>query len=95
MRATRLVTDDDVARAREDPAFRHHLVAENLDLLLGRLNKMHKTEDHPEQAPQIREAVKLAVQLAELLQRISNEYQFPRSTSDSAHGVLPFQENAL
>src|SRR5215467_3970791 len=35
-----LVTDDDLARARLDPAFRRRLVADGLDLLLSELNKL-------------------------------------------------------
>jgi len=65
------VTDDDLARARLDPAFRHQLVADNLELLLGALNKMRALQSPDgKNASQIREGVNLAVKLAELLQRI-------------------------
>jgi hypothetical protein len=67
-----LVTDDDLARARLDPAFRHQLVADNLELLLGALNKMRARQSADGKNAQIREGVDLAVKLAELLQRIDS-----------------------
>ncbi len=70
MSVTLLVTDADLARARVDAAFRHHLVANNLELLLGRLNKLRSEEPHPARARQIREGVELAVKLADLLQKV-------------------------
>lgn len=66
-----LVTDDDLARARVDPAFRHQLVADNLEILLGELNKVRtRTGNDKRIARQIREGVDLAVKLADLLQRL-------------------------
>ena len=66
-----LVTDDDLARARLDPAFRHRLVADCLHLLLSELNKLRaRTGADHNSARQIREGVDLAVRLAELLQRV-------------------------
>ena len=70
MRAIALVTDDDLARSRVDPEFRHRLVAENLELLLGQLNRLRNGKADAQSAKQIREGVDLAVQLAEILQRI-------------------------
>lgn len=65
-----LVTDDDLARARRDPAFRQRLLAQNLDLLLEALNKAHRYNGpNPKTAGQIREGVELAVELADRLQR--------------------------
>jgi hypothetical protein len=65
------VTEDDLARARRDPAFRQKLLAQNLDaLLLG----MKKLRDAAPKIPagggakQLREGVELAVRLAELIQ---------------------------
>jgi hypothetical protein len=63
-----LVTDADLARARLDPAFRHRLVAESLDLLLSELRKMRTRPGADDR--QIREGAHLAVKLAELLQRV-------------------------
>jgi hypothetical protein len=66
-----LVTDDDLARAKLDPAFRHQLVADSLELLLSELNKLRaRTGANGNNASQIREGVDLAVKLAELLQRV-------------------------
>ena len=83
MSANGLVSDADLARARGDPAFRHRLVVDSLELLLGRLNKMRGAQDNTKQARQVREAVKLAVQLADLLQRIATEY--PAAAGAHAH----------
>ena len=69
-----LVTDDDLARAREDPAFRYRLVVENLRLLLDEINKMRAVRSDAMECKEIREGVKLAVQLSELLQRIAAKY---------------------
>lgn len=70
MRQIALVTDDDLARSREDPEFRHRLVADNLELLLNQLNRLRNGKTDARRAKQIREGVDLAVQLAEILQRI-------------------------
>jgi hypothetical protein len=65
-----LVTDNDLARSREDPEFRHRLIAESLELLLTELNRLRNGKTDTQRAKQIREGVNLAVQLAEILQRI-------------------------
>ncbi len=65
------VTDADLARARQDPAFRHQLVAENLDVLIEKLNRLRAGGASAQQARQIREGVDLAVKLADLLQQIA------------------------
>ena len=70
MREIALVTDDDLTRARVDPEFRHRLVADNLELLLSELNRLRGGKTDRRRAKQIREGVDLAVQLAEILQRI-------------------------
>lgn len=70
MREIALVTDDDLARSRVDPEFRHRLVAESLELLLTELNRLRSGKTDAQRAKQIREGVSLAVQLAEILQRI-------------------------
>ena len=69
-----LVTDADLSRARADPAFRHQLVAENLELLLGELNRLRGAGANTKRARQIREGVDLAVQLADLLQQIASRH---------------------
>jgi hypothetical protein len=70
MRDISLVTDDELARARVDPEFRHRLVADNLERLLNELNRLRSSKTDPKRTRQIREGVDLAVKLAELLQRI-------------------------
>jgi hypothetical protein len=65
-----LVSEDDLARARSDPAFRQQMMAEHLERLLEALNKMRRDDsDAPEVAAQMREGVDLAVKLADRLQR--------------------------
>jgi hypothetical protein len=67
---THLVTDDDMARARSDPAFRQQLMAQNLERLLEMLNTMRKNNvKDPVSTRQIREGVDLAVKLAAKLQK--------------------------
>jgi hypothetical protein len=63
-----LVTDEDLARARSDPEFRHQLMADNLERLLKALNEMRQSNSaSPEAARQMREGADLAVKLADLL----------------------------
>ena len=63
-----LVSDEDLARARNDATFRHQLLAEHLDRLLKALNDMRRVRnDSPDVARQIREGVELAVKLADRL----------------------------
>ena len=68
-----LVTDDDLARARQDPTFRYQLVVANLRMLLDEINKLREVRSDAIDCKEIREGVKLAVQLSELLQRIAGE----------------------
>jgi hypothetical protein len=67
-----LVTDAELARARQDAAFRHQLLADNLEFLLRKLNWLRSFEVDAQGASQIREGVDLAVQLAEILQRMDS-----------------------
>jgi hypothetical protein len=65
-----LVTEDDLARARNDPDFRQQLLAQNLERLLEALNQMRKANDpDPTLVRQLREGVDLAVKLADRLQQ--------------------------
>jgi hypothetical protein len=63
------VTEDELARARTDLAFRQKLLSQNMEALLAGIKKLRKapaaigTGDK-----QIREGVELAVRLAELIQ---------------------------
>jgi len=66
-----LVSEEDLARARKDPAFRQRLLAESLDRLLDALNRMRRSGNNsPEAAQLIREGVDLAVALADRLHRV-------------------------
>jgi hypothetical protein len=68
-----MVSEEDLARARGDTAFRQRLMAESLDRLLALLNHMRReTVENPERARQIREGVDLAVKLADRLQIENN-----------------------
>jgi hypothetical protein len=69
-----LITDADLVRARTDPAFRHQLVADNLEMLLSELARLRGSKANPKRAKQIREGVDLAVQLADLLQQIASRH---------------------
>ena len=66
---TDLVTEDELARARTDPAFRQQFLAQNLDRLLDALERMRRASDqNADAARQLREGADLAVQLADRLQ---------------------------
>jgi hypothetical protein len=71
MRDSPLITDSDLARARQDSGFRQQLLTESLELLLGELGKLQRAANNTnnERAEQVREGVELAVKLAELLRR--------------------------
>jgi hypothetical protein len=65
------VTDDDLARARRDPAFRQKLLAQNLDALLLSIKRLRggaSSANTGAGARQLREGVELAVRLAEIIQ---------------------------
>jgi hypothetical protein len=64
------VTDEELTRARSDPAFRQKLLSQNLEVLLAGIKKLRKAPapSGGEGAKQIREGVELAVRLAEIIQ---------------------------
>jgi hypothetical protein len=72
------VTEDELARARTDPAFRQKLLGLNMEALLAGIKKLRKapatigTGDK-----QIREGVELAVRLAELIQEPTKPSRSP------------------
>jgi hypothetical protein len=67
------VTDDDLARARRDPAYRQKLLTNNLDRLLAELKKLRRAKaSDSTRARQIKEGVQLAVILAERIQTLAN-----------------------
>ena len=63
------ITEAELTRAREDPAFRYKLLTQNLEVLLAKLQRQRQA---PRSATatdaQMREGVTLAVRLAELIQ---------------------------
>ena len=71
------VTDEDLERARQDPAFRRKLLSDNLEILLVMLNKMRSASNAWDKisARQIRDGVDLAVKLADMLQAAKRENQ--------------------
>jgi hypothetical protein len=63
------VTEDELARARNDPAFRQQFLVQNLDRLLEALKKMRRAgEQNANTDRQLREGADLAVKLADRLQ---------------------------
>ncbi len=75
------VTDQDLERARQDPAFRRKLLSDNLEVLLTTLNKMRSTNSALDKnsTRQIRDGVDLAVKLADLLQTAKRENEPPKA----------------
>lgn len=64
------VTDADLARARKDAVFRQKLLEHNLQTLLARVQRLRNAPPatHSVGASQMREAIELAVRLAEMIQ---------------------------
>ena len=69
------VTDDDLARARSDPAFRQKLLTASLETLLAKMQKLRKSAPSVVSGGegQMREGVELAVRLAELIQKVDGQ----------------------
>ena len=65
---TNSVSDEDLARARKDPAFRQEFLARQLDRLLDALKMARRQTPDAQTAGQIREGAELAVKLADRLQ---------------------------
>jgi hypothetical protein len=65
-----LATEDDIARARSDPAFRQQFLAQNLDRLLEALEMLRRASNPDADTVRlIQEGADLAVKLADRLQR--------------------------
>lgn len=63
------VTEDEIARARSDPAFRQKLLSQSMEALLTGIKRLRKAKaPSRDETKQIREGVELAVRLAELIQ---------------------------
>jgi phage shock protein A len=67
------VTEDDLTRARSDPAFRQKLLTESLETLLAKIQKLRKSAQSAPSDAQLREGVELAVRLAELIQNVDGQ----------------------
>jgi hypothetical protein len=66
-----LVTDADLAHARQDADFRQRLLTDNLERLLAELHKLQRATKDQAHCDQMREGAELAVKLADLLRRIA------------------------
>jgi len=62
-----LVTDSDLARARQDAGFRQRLVSDNLERLLAALNHLRNSNERGQ------------AELADLLQRITRDGEAPHT----------------
>ena len=63
------VTDEEIVRSRGDPAFRRKLLAQSLDAVIETLQRQRRAPSTLRAGPEeMREAVALAVRLAELIQ---------------------------
>jgi hypothetical protein len=71
------VIEAELARARDDPAFRQRLLQQSLDILLCKLRKERKTARDGTADAQLRKGVTLAVRLAELIQTAVNPQRDP------------------
>jgi hypothetical protein len=70
-----VVTDEELATARRDPAFRIQLITSTLETLLVALARLRapKNADDPVSDRQLREGAQLAVKLADLLQKLTDQ----------------------
>jgi hypothetical protein len=75
------VSDDDLARARSDPAFRQKLLTGSLETLLAKIQKLRKSGQSAPSDAQLREGVELAVRLAELIQNVEGHPSAPEARS--------------
>ncbi|HEX3504155.1 MAG TPA: hypothetical protein VHU22_12260 [Xanthobacteraceae bacterium] len=78
------VTEDDLTRARSDPAFRQKLLTESLETLLAKIQKLRKSAQSAPSDAQLREGVELAVRLAELIQKVDGQPSGPESRKSAS-----------
>ena len=79
-----LISEDEIARARSDPAFRQRFLAQNLDQLLKALKKMRRAgEQSADRDRQLRVGANPAVKLADRL-RSGNKNRAPPYTGNHA-----------
>lgn len=68
------ISDEDIARSREDPRFKQVLLAKSLEQLLGTLHRMQNAAPiGPEVARELREGALVAVQLADRIRAIDEQ----------------------
>ena len=68
------ISDEDIARSRQDPRFKQVLLAKSLEQLLGSLHRMQSaTPLGPEVARELREGALVAVQLADRIRAIDEQ----------------------
>ena len=69
------VSDEDVARSREDPRFRQVLLARSLEQLLGALHRQQATAGQLDSAGvrHLREGALVAVRLADMIRSIDEQ----------------------
>jgi hypothetical protein len=83
------VSDDDLARARSDPAFRQKLLTGSLETLLAQIQKLRKSGPSAPSDAQLREGVELAVRLAELIQKVDGHPSGPETRSKNPARARP------
>ena len=67
------ISDEDIARSREDPRFKQVLLAKVLEQLLGTLYRLQNDPNHDEAGARgLREGALMAVQLADLIRSIDD-----------------------
>lgn len=68
-----IASDDDLARAHSDPAFRHKLAVTNLQQLIELMGLMRANPDFqtPQLEAQLREGADLAVKLSDMVKRLA------------------------
>ena len=95
------VTEDELVRARIDPAFRQQFLAQNLDRLLEALNKMRRAiSQNDDTARQIREGAELSptgskgIIAGRALPRRPESANWHAGTLQRCF-TLPFRENRL
>ena len=68
------ISDEDIARSREDPRFKQVLLAKSLEQLLGTLHRMQNAaQTGPDVARELREGALVAVQLADRIRAIDEQ----------------------
>ncbi len=71
------ITEAELMRARNDPAFRQRLLRQSLDALLGILQRENRLSRAATGDERMREGVNLAVRLAELIQTAGDPERGP------------------